>query len=419
MRDEAESANDVIVVKGICRLCGQQVWSNETRWKSRTHEGEEEEGYYVHKACHDARKIRPQESLEMPSPAAAQGGTLSRVHLALSEVDAGVALVSGGRAVTRFKKTLGFSRGVERFVAVCPQSATVYWTRTAKPDPLPSDMHCPTLAEWADKIGDCKRDKLVGAVPATSKHVANKHRERALVLVTETTELVLAVDSGEDQRAWLAGCHSILGRVHDAQLLAGVKAAEECRGQAELKLAGAKAMEAAAAAAKAQAAAQAEASAAESLAAAARVREKAEAEVLAAKERAAGAGAAARAAAAAAAATAKAVVEAELLAGKMQLDEVKRASGGEKMQLPEPRECVVCFEDFLGLDDGVQCLAAAASHFVCNGCFLASVQSAVTDSLAKQTMRHGKIACPYSTFPPSATSCRAECFADKTVAEKV
>lgn len=82
-------------------------------------------------------------------------------------------------------------------------------------------------------------------------------------------------------------------------------------------------------------------------------------------------------------------------------------------------ECVVCFEDFLGFDDGVVCAATSDVHFVCNGCFLASVQSAITDTMAKQTMREGKIACPYSTFPPTANSCRSECFPDKTVAEKV
>ena len=38
-----------------------------------------------------------------------------------------------------------------------------------------------------------------------------------------------------------------------------------------------------------------------------------------------------------------------------------------ELQLQEARECCVCFEDFLGFDDGVLCLAATDGHFVCNG----------------------------------------------------
>jgi len=40
-----------ILVRGTCKLCKQQVWSNQERWKSIT-DGVED-GYYIHKACHD------------------------------------------------------------------------------------------------------------------------------------------------------------------------------------------------------------------------------------------------------------------------------------------------------------------------------------------------------------------------------
>ena len=83
-----------------------------------------------------------------------------------------------------------------------------------------------------------------------------------------------------------------------------------------------------------------------------------------------------------------------------------------------PRGCVVCFKELLRFDDGVECLAATESRFVCNGCFC-TVQSAIADTTAKEAMREGRIACPYSMFPPVGNSCPADCFADKTVAEEV
>ena len=47
-----------------------------------------------------------------------------------------------------------------------------------------------------------------------------KHLDRALVLVTETTELVLVVEDEEAQRGWLAACSCIIGRARDAVALA-------------------------------------------------------------------------------------------------------------------------------------------------------------------------------------------------------
>jgi uncharacterized protein (DUF952 family) len=54
----AEDEAPVIFVKGVCKLCSQQVWNNELRWKSYTPAGEYEG--YVHKACHDQlhQKVR-------------------------------------------------------------------------------------------------------------------------------------------------------------------------------------------------------------------------------------------------------------------------------------------------------------------------------------------------------------------------
>ena len=48
----------MLFVKGVCKLCRQQVWNNELRWKSYTPAGEYEG--YVHKACHDQlqQKVR-------------------------------------------------------------------------------------------------------------------------------------------------------------------------------------------------------------------------------------------------------------------------------------------------------------------------------------------------------------------------
>lgn len=55
MLTDAQEASPVIFVKGLCTLCGKEVWNNELRWKSYTPEGEYEG--YVHKACYD--KLHP------------------------------------------------------------------------------------------------------------------------------------------------------------------------------------------------------------------------------------------------------------------------------------------------------------------------------------------------------------------------
>lgn len=250
-----------------------------------------------------------------------------------------------GDVVTRFKKTLGFNREYERFVVICPQTATVYWTKPGALPPgttkagLPGrhEVNPETLESWARTCQDCKYDKLVGVMPATSKHVPEKHREQAFVLVTETTELVLAAKDAAKQRSWLAAAHSILGRARDALMLAGVKAVEESLGQASEKILDAKAMEEAAAAAKAKAEEEADAARVAAAAEAAAAKAKAEAEILAAKQRAEADAEAARAEAAAEAAAAKAAASAELQEAQKQLDKAIKEHGGERLELKEPR----------------------------------------------------------------------------------
>ena len=219
--------------------------------------------------------------------------------------------------------------------------------------------------------------------------------------MTETTELVLVVEDEEAQRGWLAACSCIIGRARDALLLAGVKALDDKTGAAEAEIVQAKAMQASAAAVKAGL----------------------EQDAIAAKKMAEQEAAAIKAAAEAQAAEAKAAAEAELYEGQKQLDIAIKEYGGEKLRLKEARECVVCYEEYLGFDDGVVCAGTrrdiGAPHFVCNGCFVASVQSAITDDMAKQTMREGRVACPYATFPATANSCDSKCFSGKVVAEKV
>lgn len=266
----------------------------------------------------------------------------------------GIALLQGD-VVTRFKKTLGFNREYERFVVICPQTATVYWT---KPEALPPgttktvtvpvsqngeglpcrhEVNPETLESWARTCQDCKHDKLVGVLPATSKHVPEKHREQAFVLVAETTELVLVAKDAVTKRSWLAAAHAILGREREALMLAGVKAVEESLGQASEKILDAKAMEVAAAAAKARAEKQAEAARVAAAAEAAAAKAEAEAEILAAKQRAEAEAHEARAEAAAEAAAAKAAAGAELLAAQKQLDKAIKEYGGERLELKEPR----------------------------------------------------------------------------------
>ena len=82
---------------------------------------------------------------------------------------------------------------------------------------------------------------------------------------------------------------------------------------------------------------------------------------------------------------------------------LRRAQEGP--QLTEPRECVVCFGDFLGFRDGVECNAEGFKHFTCKDCFQMHVVASCTDELRKQELRHGMIYCPYCVFPPTSSSC--------------
>lgn len=78
----------------------------------------------------------------------------------------------------------------------------------------------------------------------------------------------------------------------------------------------------------------------------------------------------------------------------------------------------LCYDDYRGLNDGVEC-SGAERHFVCNECFAASVQSSLTDDLGKQDLRGGRVACPFRTFPHTEGSCDSPCYDDRIVAQKV
>ena len=94
--------------------------------------------------------------------------------------------------------------------------------------------------------------------------------------------------------------------------------------------------------------------------------------------------------------------DAALADAQEQLDRaiLEATDSGRGLHLDEERTCVVCYDDFIGFSDGVECDCADA-HFVCNECFVASVRSSITDTPAKQALRDGHIYCPYATFPPT------------------
>ena len=147
---------------------------------------------------------------------------------------------------------------------------------------------------------------------------------------------------------------------------------------------------------------------------------KAKADANAAKE-----AASARADEAEAAATERALkaeqdADAALADAQEQLDRaiLEATDSGRGLHLDEERTCVVCYDDFLGFSDGVECDCADA-HFVCNECFVASVRSSITDTPAKQALRDGHIYCPYATFPPTQHSCKSGPYDDRVVATKV
>ena len=345
---------------------------------------------------------------------------------ALDELDACCRRVQAGSTAKRVRSWMFGKRLNERFVAVCPHTSRVLWWTLPLSNDVDLKYHQSPAEEvpwnelvdqaifddWVGTLGQHKQDKLISVFPATLKHVAEVHRERSLVLVTEANELVLVLPDAEAQQIWLAACSSIAGRSREALVVAGVRAAENKEAAAAARLEEAQAMEAVAAQAKAKATADAVAAQKAAAREALRAREAARAEADAAK-----------AEAERQAAAAKAEAEAELKESMKQLDEAIKENGGEKLLLKDARECVVCYEEFLGFADGVSCAGTrkdlGAPHFVCNGCFVASVQSAITDDLSKQTLREGRVGCPYSTFPATANSCDAACFDGKVVAEKV
>eukprot|EP00928_Gymnodinium_smaydae_P049335 TRINITY_DN33100_c0_g1_i1.p1 TRINITY_DN33100_c0_g1~~TRINITY_DN33100_c0_g1_i1.p1 ORF type:complete len:1131 (+),score=167.08 TRINITY_DN33100_c0_g1_i1:131-3394(+) len=108
----------------------------------------------------------------------------------------------------------------------------------------------------------------------------------------------------------------------------------------------------------------------------------------------------------------------EMDRGRAQLDAQIAAHGGAGLQLDEERTCVICYDDFKGYNDGVEC-CGSEPHFVCNECFAASVQSSISDEIGKQDLRGGRLACPFRTFPHTEGSCDAPCFDDRVVARKV
>ena len=112
--------------------------------------------------------------------------------------------------------------------------------------------------------------------------------------------------------------------------------------------------------------------------------------------------------------------DAALADAQEQLDRaiLEATDSGRGLHLDEERTCVVCYDDFLGFSDGVECDCADA-HFVCNECFVASVRSSITDTPAKQALRDGHIYCPYATFPPTQHSCKSGPYDDRVVATKV
>ena len=347
-----------------------------------------------------------------------------------------------------------------RWVCVDRSSGDVVWMKPPGKlwaSALGGAADAALFEEQAAKLpaGSYKREKLVGVAPRANQIRAKADAERAFVLATARTQLVLIAETVAVKRAWVAACYSVCDRAAASLALAGAKAYSEAEAQAkehaaaagqakaaadqakaaaaeEAKAARAAADQAKAAAeeeaAAARAAATAEAKAARAAAEAAAEASRAEAEAAKAaaaaeadaalawaEAEAAAAKAEAEAEAAAAKAEAEAHMKVELARGQQQLDEAIAEHGGGTLRLSEERTCVCCYDDFSGFNDGVAC-GGAEPHFLCNECFAISVRSAVSDEPAKQGLRGGRVACPFATFPPTEGSCGAACFDDKVVA---
>jgi len=162
-----------IVVKGTCKLCTQQVWNNQERWKSRTDDGAED-GYYIHKACYD-RLHNPETAL---APVQKTVSTRLRDDSvgATSVLEHYMARVQRGDMVTRIKSGALFGkREEERYVAVCPHTSHVHWFKPpveCTGEPLAAAGGVAGVAafeSWIQKLGEHKRDVLVGVLPATAR----------------------------------------------------------------------------------------------------------------------------------------------------------------------------------------------------------------------------------------------------------
>eukprot|EP00961_Rhodomonas_salina_P183304 2474198-Rhodomonas_salina.1 len=212
-----------------------------------------------------------------------------------SELEASIPMVQAGTTMTKCTDFLFTTRELERYVAVCPHSARVYlmkpptkfWAASSpeeRPGPVLGIMDAATFGVEIAKLPAYKSDQLVGAIPATSKHVDKRHRERAFMLITETNEMTLLVEDAEARRNWLAACSAILGRSRDAMVLTSVKAIEEKKATAQEQIAEAEALQEATAAAKQKAEEEGEAAKRRAQAEAAAAKAAAEAEAKAAKE---------------------------------------------------------------------------------------------------------------------------------------
>ena len=272
-----------------------------------------------------------------------------------------------------------------------------------------------------------KREKLV-LVQDIAPTVAYKNgRDRAFCLATPSTMLVLVADDVETKKQWVLGCQLmmedekvLLLQQQMKRLQDEVEGAEDMIGKAqaahdEAQRAEAQAkLDAERAKQEAEQRAQREIDQAEAAAQQATAEKKAELEAEAkrvranaeaVKKKAQEDAEAAQARAKAAAEKARVDAEKEMRRAQEEAQRLIEEGGGKDLQLTEPRECVVCFGDFLGFRDGVECNAEGFKHFTCKDCFQMHVAASCTDELRKQELRHGMIYCPYCVFPPTSSSC--------------
>ena len=250
--------------------------------------------------------------------------------------------------------------------------------------------------------GKQKKEQLIGVLKAAPM-VPEKggKRARAFVLATENTQLVIIAQSVEAKNRWVAGCMAVLNDAAGAKAEVASGVMEDAKTKAE-----ARAMAAEAEAQGKAAKAQAGGAAAEALAATQAVAAEINAD--------------ARAVAAETEAQAKAA-EAQAAANdaQAQADALMQQTGGKGLQV-DMRTCVICYDDFTGYNDGVECSGPAEQHFLCNECFDGCVVATANDDFDKQELRHGRVFCPMVKFPKAVPgSCTAPPWDDKLVASKV